>query len=322
MKLDRIAIVVIVLGQSCGTKSEFQKVLDSPEEFHSREITLDGILHYQLENIALYKTCNGESDEAIWADFSGGTWIYNYTQDQLHNHRVRLKGKFDKNLKGHMDAYAGTLKDATIVTLGDIDSVGCIQIIPPNEIKLASLQFLRENHLGIRTLSLDGFELHFNCDSVPFLKRSIGDTTRIWTASTTSLYEVHKITEKINPEKFGRTQYINSVGEDGRIELVNMHETVFIKRNDSLYQTSRFIKPKLIFHPRMFSDGRQSVRLNEKYNYERDSIVLGRSWIENNLKHYYIIVANRQNGENTAYSFTFDENLKFIYWENCKQWSN
>jgi len=168
-------------------------------------------------------------------------------------------------------------------------------------------------------LKLDGFRLHLNCDSALFLKKIFGDTTKIWTASTLSWYELDELMGHIDNDKLGKTQYVNSVGEDGRVELVNMHETTFVKRNDSLYQMSRFIKPKLIFHPDMFSNGREAVKLDKKFNYEGDSIVLGRQWISNNLKHYYIIIENQEDGEPTAYSFTFDENLKFIYWEDCER---
>jgi hypothetical protein len=179
-----------------------------------------------------------------------------------------------------------------------------------------TLQFLHDNNMPLKKLKLDGFRLHLNCDSALLLKRTYDDTTKIWTASTLSWYELDELTENIKKEQFGRTQYINSVGDDGRVELVDMHETTFVKRNDSLYQMSRFIRPKLIFHPDMFSNGRQAVKLDEKFNYEGDSIILGRSWIDKDLKHYYITIKNNEDGP-TEYSFTFDENLKFIYWEDC-----
>jgi hypothetical protein len=185
--------------------------------------------------------------------------------------------------------------------------------------KSQALQFLRDNNLELKELNLERFKLHLNCDSALFLKGTFDDTTKIWTASTLSWHELDELKENINKEKFGRTQYINSVGDDGRVELVDMHETTFVKRNDSLYQMSRFIKPKLIFHPDMFSNGRESVRIDKKLNYEGDSIVLDRAWSDNGLKHYSIIVKNNKDTGQTAYSFTFDENLRFIYWEDCER---
>lgn len=134
-----------------------------------------------------------------------------------------------------------------------------------------------------------------------------------------SWYELDELKENIDLEKFGRTQYINSVGDDGRVELVDMHETTFVKRNDSLYQMSRFIKPKLIFHPGMFLNGQDSVKIGNKFNYEGDSVVLDSAWTEKGLKHYSIIIKNNKDTGPTAYSFTFDENLKFIYWEDCER---
>jgi len=202
----------------------------------------------------------------------------------------------------------------TIVTLIGLSSCG--RKNSPVDKKSLTLQFLHDNNMRLKELNLDGFRLHQNCDSALFLKRTHNDTTKIWTARTLSWYELDELTENIKNEKFGRTQYINSVGDDGRVELVDMHETTFVRRNDSLYQMSRFIKPKLIFHPDMFLNGRQGVKLDKKLNYEGDSIVLGRSWTDKDLKHYYIIIKNNEDGP-TEYSFTFDENLKFIYWEDC-----
>jgi hypothetical protein len=203
----------------------------------------------------------------------------------------------------------------TIVTVIGFSS--CRQT--PVDKKYQALQFLRDNNLGLKDLKLERFKLHLNCDSALFLKGTFDDTTKIWTASTLSWYELDELKENIDKEKFGRTQYINSVGDDGRVELVDMHETTFVKRNDSLYQMSRFIKPKLIFHPDMFSNGQESVKIDKKFNYEGDSIVLDKTWTDKALKHYSIIVRNNKDTGPTAYSFTFDENLKFIYWEDCER---
>ena len=203
----------------------------------------------------------------------------------------------------------------TIVTFIGFSS--CRQNNNPFDKKSQALKFLVDNNLGLKNLKLEGFKLHINCDSVLFLKRTFGDTTKIWTTSMLSWYELDELKENITKEKYGRTQYINSVGADGRVELIDMHETTFVKRNDSLYQMSRFIKPKLIFHPDMFSNGQESVRIDKKFNYEGDSIVLDTAWTEKGLKHYSIIIENDKDTGPTAYSFTFDENLRFIYWEDC-----
>jgi hypothetical protein len=181
-----------------------------------------------------------------------------------------------------------------------------------------TLQFLHDNNLLLKQLRRSGFELHVNCDSALFLKGMFGDTTKIWTPSTLSMFEVDELNENIGKNKFGNSQYINSVAEDGRVELVDMQETTFIKRNDSLYQMSRFIKPKLIFHPKMFSNGRNAIKVDKKFNYKADSVLLEREWIRNDLKHYHITIKNQEAIGPTAYSFSFDQNLKFIAWENCE----
>jgi hypothetical protein len=72
--------------------------------------------------------------------------------------------------------------------------------------RLQSLQFLRDNKLELKKLQRSGFELHFNCDSVPFLKSTKGDTTKIWTASVLSWYEQHALEDNIDIEKFGQSQ--------------------------------------------------------------------------------------------------------------------
>ena len=169
--------------------------------------------------------------------------------------------------------------------------------------------------------SHDGYIVHYNCDSVPFLKKVIDDTIKIWTEAGNFAMDVSDVEQYISRDNFGKSSYIHAVLSDGRVTLSGMHETVFIFRHDSLYEIeSGYEKegPKLIFHPKMFTGGKTKVKLGKKYNYLQDQIVQERTWIENGVKCYTIRINNKGDGDETTYSYTFDEKIHFIYWEDCK----
>jgi len=160
-----------------------------------------------------------------------------------------------------------------------------------------------------------GFIVHYNCDSVPFLKKQVGDTVKIWTESNKTAAEISELDKYVSDKNYGKTLYIDAM-YGGQIIVSEMRETIFIYRNDSLYEIAEQ-KPKLIFHPNMF-ETKDKVKLNKGSNYMEDEIVLEKQWIEEGKKCYTILINNVDSGENTSYAFTFDENLRFLLWENCK----
>jgi hypothetical protein len=72
----------------------------------------------------------------------------------------------------------------------------------------------------------------------------------------------------------------------------------------------------------MFSDSVKTVKLNPTVNYIEDEIVLENAWVEDGKKCYTIRINNKKGQWETSYSYTFSEDMNFLYWENCKVRSN
>jgi hypothetical protein len=181
--------------------------------------------------------------------------------------------------------------------------------------------FLQRKQLHLRQIiSHDGFVVHYNCDSIPFLKKVVKDTIKIWTESANFAMSVENLDKYTAGSDFGRTIYIKDILSDGRITVSGMHQTIFISRNDSLFEIeSGYEKegPKLIFHPRMFINGRKKVILNKKYNYLGDQIILEQTWTKKGKRCYVIRINNKDGEWETSYSYAFDEDMHFIFWETC-----
>ena len=76
--------------------------------FDGKEIEVTGIYHEQFEDVAIYLSRASDREEAMWVDLPK-------SHDKLDGKRIRMRGKFDINSKGHLGQYIGTLKDAQIV---------------------------------------------------------------------------------------------------------------------------------------------------------------------------------------------------------------
>ena len=103
------------LGQSCsGTDAQFEKLLKSPDEYHGQEIEITGIIHERFEDNAIYLARNSSMDQAVWIEYSEIFMLLN-TFEGLDGQRIKVKGEFDKDGKGHLGQYAGTLRETIII---------------------------------------------------------------------------------------------------------------------------------------------------------------------------------------------------------------
>jgi hypothetical protein len=90
----------------------FKAILRHPEKFDSVVVELTGIFRYEFENVAIYLT-NKDSDSLI---SSNAFWV---NSDSLsvedlrlaNRKRVHLKGRFNKDDRGHMNYYSGTIEE-------------------------------------------------------------------------------------------------------------------------------------------------------------------------------------------------------------------
>ena len=184
-----------------------------------------------------------------------------------------------------------------------------------------ALNYLQKNKLSLKNVSShDGFDVYYGCDSTPFLKKVLGDTIKIWTISSDFSVGLSSLNKYISQEEFGKTIYISGILSDTVVTVATMWQTIFIHRHDSLFEIEPGEEPihsKLIFHPKMFQNGRRKITLSKRYNYLGDQIVIERQWTRKGKKCYTIRINNKEDGEQTTYSYTFDEDIHFLFWETC-----
>jgi len=105
---------LVLLEQGCSrTDEQFETVLKSPDQFQGQEIEISGIFHHRFEDVAIYLTNEGETEKALWINYSEMLELPK-SLDGLDGERIRIKGKFNKTDKGHLGQYAGSLDDAKI----------------------------------------------------------------------------------------------------------------------------------------------------------------------------------------------------------------
>lgn len=86
----------------------FLQIIKSPETFDGKEIEVTGIYHEQFEDVAIYLSRASNTEEAMWVDPPT-------SHDGLNGKRIKMRGEFDMNSKGHLGQYIGTLKDAQVI---------------------------------------------------------------------------------------------------------------------------------------------------------------------------------------------------------------
>ena len=222
----------------------------------------------------------------------------------------------------------------------------------------ATRNFIRRNNIRLNYLPAPkGFTRYYNCDSMLFLRGDFGDTIRIWTPGVEWAYNLSQFKEFIIKPEYGKTSFAKFIFDDGRIMVSSYHETIFIYRNDSLFEVNNITElpdeygkllsqkisgviadstferkmrdiisvydansifvPKLIFCKKMFSTGKKKVRLSKKVNFEGDEIFLEKVWIEDSKKCYLVRINNVDDGQKTTYAYAINEDMKFIWWQGC-----
>jgi hypothetical protein len=203
-----------------------------------------------------------------------------------------------------------------------------------------------------------GYAVFYNCDSMLFVRGDFADTIKIWTPGVEWAHTLEQFSHVIKKPEFGRTTFAKSILSDGRILVANYTETNFIFRNDSLFQVEDTVSkpqeyytmmvdnmlgkidkltykrykdsidllykdrhayvPKLIFAKNMFQQGKKKVKLSPKLNYEQDEIELEQEWEEDQKKCYLVRINNGKGKEKTSYAYAINEDMKFVWWEGCR----
>ncbi|MCA4898985.1 MAG: hypothetical protein ACK514_11795 [Bacteroidota bacterium] len=113
--LDKYFLCFFLLVYGCSSVDKnFENLLKSPDKFHGQEIEITGIYREKFEDLAVYFNGSSDKDKAIWLNFSKLFLSLN-TFNGFDGAMVKVKGTFNKNDKGHLGQYAGSLDDAWVL---------------------------------------------------------------------------------------------------------------------------------------------------------------------------------------------------------------
>ena len=90
----------------------FSNLVETRQAYHLSNIELSGYFNYSFENVALYKTKHSGTDEAIWIDFSHNLAesLNEEILENLNGRKIKVQGNFDKNDRGHLNLFIGTIE--------------------------------------------------------------------------------------------------------------------------------------------------------------------------------------------------------------------
>ena len=90
----------------------FSELDEYRQSYQLINIELVGYFSYSFENVALYRTKRSGTDEAIWIDFSDNITdsLNEEILENLKGRKIRVQGNFDKNKRGHLGSYFGTIE--------------------------------------------------------------------------------------------------------------------------------------------------------------------------------------------------------------------
>jgi len=97
--------------------------------------------------------------------------------------------------------------------------------------------YFKTNRVVLNSLEPpEGYIVSYNCDSMLFVRGDFSDTIKIWTPGVEWAYTLRQFGELTVRPEYGKTVFAKSIFSDGRILVASYMETVFVFRNDSLYE--------------------------------------------------------------------------------------
>lgn len=133
MKLLYILLVVAILGCNSlksnapdlcvkvdNAEETEQVSIENVErimELNGSYVKVEGVLHYNFEDVALYPTMNADPKRAIWLNLIIPESIPDIELEKLNGIAVTVIGKVNTTRKGHFGMYIATLDSAVCIKM-------------------------------------------------------------------------------------------------------------------------------------------------------------------------------------------------------------
>lgn len=95
----------------------FDYFLKNSENLSDSLIQIEGYLHFNFEDVALYMTKKSSSNSALWIDFTSEVNKFEKSLNKMNGKRVKIIGIYRATNKGHFNSYKGSLSNIECITL-------------------------------------------------------------------------------------------------------------------------------------------------------------------------------------------------------------
>lgn len=130
-----------------------------------------------------------------------------------------------------------------------------------------------------------------------------------------SLFELIDTAKLSSPEMIKIATHFQSNDLSNQSATLKAFDSIFNYLKENSYRI-----PKLIFTKSSFKNVGDKITFDKSQNFEGDSILLEKKWIENGKMCYVIRITNRSEfGSGISYPYAFNDSMKFIWWEGCNK---
>lgn len=100
-------------------ETSINEVFKSPHLYNSKKVVVEGYFHFRMEDSSLSGRKTTNLENRIWLEFNFFSDLENqhkklfFKDDNVLNYtgkKVRIKGVYDTQYKGHLSAYSGSIK--------------------------------------------------------------------------------------------------------------------------------------------------------------------------------------------------------------------
>jgi hypothetical protein len=119
MKWGLTILLTVIIQISSAQEKEipvsFIHLISNPEKFEGKLLRVSGFMHVKPEDIGLYfskESADYLMSESIWISFDS-SFVKRNNIKTFDSKYVELVGIFDKNEKGHISGFQGSLKSVS-----------------------------------------------------------------------------------------------------------------------------------------------------------------------------------------------------------------